>query len=568
MKASNTPFPSNYSILTMEEASGAMLGSMLDGYGAHLALLSFKDTATESSAPSSVDKGEDSGSTTTTHDDSDTAFVATMQIRKLPGEWASLNMPSYPPWHSEPQQSFEEHKEGRMVNESSLPCLTGRNTADAPTPRPYPVKDVLQTASHSESLAPSLDAGTREQQGCTLDFIVETFESMDASTSQGEGFQYQETAGLENNPTSLDSDAPQTYLDSIRGYLDKSLINDFETSQAQAAGSFDQPELSDHQTSFGDPELDLQAAFDTGGGVQMPLADMVLRTIASSSSTSLREAEIEDVIRQNFLSFKYDPLLGASINQVLQQYDCPARPKYDQTKNKMTFSLPQSLAAAESWLSKPQPQFDSTRPNKLLDLPDRVRFMIWRSVLEMPVPKGKTWCIAPTPTIKDLEKMKTNAAGSDGAREQGTPYTSQARRLVTYLEDGKWPLYSRPMNEILALTTVNRQIYAEAMPIFYKYTTFHFNCPIGLEVFLRGMPSRRQYLQRLDIHYDPPQYYLGKWRAAFRLMQETSLKYLRLEINEGSLMGLGEGCSRVEGLEGFSELGKVRGVETVQLAGS
>ena len=321
------------------------------------------------------------------------------------------------------------------------------------------------------------------------------------------------------------------------------------------------------QTQLGsdDSELRLLSALDDGAGPMMSLDKYIIFVLKCAPTRSLSLSEIESKIRGNFASFRADSALQLSISQVLQGFDFPAVAALDDAKQ-LTFTLrPGADTQADDQL-----QLDPSRPTMFWSLPLRVRLQIYRWVLHLPLPKGCAWSIFPTPTYQDICRLRhvdyhdTDAMQTDNVEP---PETTQ-KHLVAEVADGKWALHSRPMNEILALAMVNRQLYAEAMPTFYAHNTFHFSCAIGLESFLRGIPCRRMFLQRLSIHYDPPLFHRGSWRAAFKLLQESGLRYLRLELREEEVMGLGEGYARAEQMPGFGELGKVRGVEVIQMVGS
>lgn len=57
-----------------------------------------------------------------------------------------------------------------------------------------------------------------------------------------------------------------------------------------------------------------------------------------------------------------------------------------------------------------------------------------------------------------------------------------------------------PMNNLLALLSTCKQIYAEAMPYFYRTNTFHFDRCFALHEFLPSMPAERmQHLRVLKL---------------------------------------------------------------------
>lgn len=65
-------------------------------------------------------------------------------------------------------------------------------------------------------------------------------------------------------------------------------------------------------------------------------------------------------------------------------------------------------------------------------------------------------------------------------------------------------LHSRPMQTILALLSVNKSLYMEAVPYFYRVNTFRMFGMRDLGLFVQCLaPSRLEYVRHISFDYDP-----------------------------------------------------------------
>ncbi|KAK6003214.1 hypothetical protein QM012_001059 [Aureobasidium pullulans] len=86
-----------------------------------------------------------------------------------------------------------------------------------------------------------------------------------------------------------------------------------------------------------------------------------------------------------------------------------------------------------------------------------------------------------------------------------------------------------PLNDFLALLSVNKQIYNEAMPEFYHENHFQFRDMGSMKNFLHNIgPERRKHMRNVSVYYDN----LSAAAAGARLLAESdTLQRLTLTIS-------------------------------------
>ena len=243
-------------------------------------------------------------------------------------------------------------------------------------------------------------------------------------------------------------------------------------------------------------------------------------------------------------------VLKGDVDQLLHSYDFPTQP-FQLQNGRIAFKLPLGLKT-------PLPHADAfpipDEPFRLMDLPLRIRLKIYHYALGMPTAHG--WIIDRDHTA--IAPRLYNAALQNPNLPPLCLRTWAAPR---------WTLFSRPLQEILALISTSKAIYNEAMPVFYSANTFRFGSCATLHAFLSGLPTRRPFIKNIILTYDPP-LYDHTCDEAFRLLAQTNLKRLRLLLNEALVLNRGDGWGSVARMPGFYVLERIRGLEELSFAGS
>ena len=234
-----------------------------------------------------------------------------------------------------------------------------------------------------------------------------------------------------------------------------------------------------------------------------------------------------------------------TVEDLLHQYDFPTVPVL--RSSRVSFKL---LPGTNPQSGLFDPSKFHTKPFRLMGLPHRVRLMVYRYVLSLPTADG--WIVD--------EQYTANASHYYDNKPPGDSLQLRTRAA------GHFTLVSPPIQTWMALISVNSKLYKEAMPIFYAHNTLRFSSCTTLHQFLTQVPTRRPFVQRIALHYDPPALN-SSCTAAFTLLSETSLKHLRLELDEGAALVRGNGYGGVARLPGFYALERLRGLESLSFAG-
>ncbi|KAI7222385.1 hypothetical protein KC333_g1135 [Hortaea werneckii] len=119
------------------------------------------------------------------------------------------------------------------------------------------------------------------------------------------------------------------------------------------------------------------------------------------------------------------------------------------------------------------------------------------------------------------------------------------RKWSNSLVKGNEFIIKRSMDNILALLCVNRQVYEEAMPLFYMLNTFHFDhYSFELSKFVESMPkSRFKHLRKLhlDLEGDVYEWLIELWPDVTEALSANAvgLTELRLSMTDDAWLGRG-----------------------------
>ena len=123
-----------------------------------------------------------------------------------------------------------------------------------------------------------------------------------------------------------------------------------------------------------------------------------------------------------------------------------------------------------------------------------------------------------------------------------------------------------PLNDFLALLSVNKQIYNEAMPEFYHENHFQFRDMGSMRNFLHNIgPERRKHMRNVSAYYDN----LSAAAAGARLLTESdTLQKLTLTISATqdpaghfTMNSSRRRFSSLTQIPGFTSMKRLRGVQ-------
>ncbi|KAF2436969.1 hypothetical protein EJ08DRAFT_704512 [Tothia fuscella] len=237
------------------------------------------------------------------------------------------------------------------------------------------------------------------------------------------------------------------------------------------------------------------------------------------------------------------------VDSILHRYDFPTNPIYDENNGEFTFELKNG----REWFVLPKPEVPFTRPFRLMDVPIEFRLKIYKFALCHPLPVNHGWAL----DAANIEEGKAQLDNSD--------WRSQ---FLTTKGVAGFELRTRRIDEVLALLLVNKQVHAEATPVFYRSNYFYFDSAQTLITFLSGIPSRLQFVRNIVFKYDPQRLEDRSYHAAFKLLAQTKIRNLHIIIKEReliqNLLQYGEVCT----LPGIATLGKLRGISSVSFEGN
>ena len=153
-----------------------------------------------------------------------------------------------------------------------------------------------------------------------------------------------------------------------------------------------------------------------------------------------------------------------------------------------------------------------------------------------------------------------------------------------YHEDHNWldvvdsdALMSAPMQTILALLSVNKQVYDEAMPYFYQVNFFNFSSTARFTKFFNRVPiARLQNLGHVSIWVDGGPYYyadpetVGEYLSAVQALSKVkSFRRLEIRTQDDDWFSLPREIKKVLGrTKNFTKIEQLPGIRDLAIAAS
>ena len=188
-----------------------------------------------------------------------------------------------------------------------------------------------------------------------------------------------------------------------------------------------------------------------------------------------------------------------------------------------------------------------------LQLPAELRNTIYEMVMHYP-PSGIY------PAVNAGSEASTFRPISKDSRYHGEPVPLDS---LSYLKDSAAHFYYiQSAQKALSLLLVNKQIYEEALPFFYRLNIFTFTSVTTMAGFLKKLPSSRQrYIRDLAFSYGPGE---GKFaESAFQaLASMENLSKLHVDIVESKWLHR-QPDKKILRLPGLGTLRKIRVEEVV-----
>jgi len=236
--------------------------------------------------------------------------------------------------------------------------------------------------------------------------------------------------------------------------------------------------------------------------------------------------------RHGFHTFTYQRLLEC------ERLECPLQASLpDDTSRPANRIYSSTLASARRHLRRALGN-ELSSFDRLLELPAEVRLMIYEEVLRVPAEELQY-------DDHEFDPKSSNhqlRLSSRGERHELSHYANWTNCLATGRADST-PSYNptrwatEPTSEIMAPLRVNRQIFEEAMPVFYNVNKFHVKSLQELTRMLQHCGARRRACFS-NISFD----YGGKTgpktaMRAFRLLNEVKfLHSLEMSVDEESYL--------------------------------
>ena len=229
-------------------------------------------------------------------------------------------------------------------------------------------------------------------------------------------------------------------------------------------------------------------------------------------------------------------------------FDCWEAPIYDPKRKavvsyyndmlftKVTVPVPQGIIFLRKWL---EPERKGTFP--FIGLPPELRNTVYEMVFSFPR----------TEIYVQLEKK------GHGLALRQRELDNLSKEYICSTHDAVNGLNSAPMQTILALLSVNKQIYAESMPYFYRVNLFNFDTFESLIRFTKNVPMERlQHLGHVFLRLRASNT-VGRLRsggyeislsafqdAAAAISQISSLKALGIEMTDSPWLEMAVANSR------------------------
>ncbi|KAH0338341.1 hypothetical protein KCU81_g7671, partial [Aureobasidium melanogenum] len=286
--------------------------------------------------------------------------------------------------------------------------------------------------------------------------------------------------------------------------------------------------------------------------------ELVLFALAYSSDQWLTTAQIGEFALENSLFYQKQAaqfLFGASlyatprgigslpsrIQNYLRTYGIPVHSRVDDNNTKL-YSM--TGGASYALLEESYKKRSKTTPKKLvtcplLKIPIEIRMKIYHLVLK----------VAGFRLLVGTQSLSV--------------YDDKIPSWESRSQDA---LRMPPLNEVLALLSVNKQVYNETMPEFYQENHFQFRDMGSMKNFLHNIgPERRKHMRNVTVSYDN----LSAAAAGARLLAESdTLQRLTLTISAThdpaghfTVNSSRRRFSTLTQIPGFSSMKRLRGVQ-------
>ncbi|KAI7534924.1 hypothetical protein KC331_g12296 [Hortaea werneckii] len=247
---------------------------------------------------------------------------------------------------------------------------------------------------------------------------------------------------------------------------------------------------ADEEPPFSGGELIVMALIDTDGDT-LP-TDGILRCVINTFKY-YHDVFIDKALQNLGADLDFQDGLGAgvfkNITEAFTEYELPIRESrvMGEKRDPTLWSVSTQAARVylRHWL---EPAREGVFP--FLDLPPEIRNTIYEPPFTFP---------SSGIHVQEADERK----GFDVFfLERIDEHGPCGRKWSNSLVKGNEFIIKRSMDNILALLCVNRQVYEEAMPLFYMLNTFHFDhYSFELQKFVESMPkSRFKHLRKL--HFD------------------------------------------------------------------
>lgn len=294
------------------------------------------------------------------------------------------------------------------------------------------------------------------------------------------------------------------------------------------------------------------------------------------------EASVEASIMRGYQASIIIADFNTTFANLLHRFDIPiesfcADIEYDSDEDELFVSPADAQFFLQKHLTSPEVLAKSRQKCfPFLKLPVEIRLQIYGHVVGLPKSGVAIRQSAKYSKVKEVvvrsKDFDSDLQISDW-EEEAVPVGTRARWNnfeYRHRHDGT---YKCPdLRHHLALLRVNREIFNEAMPVFYSANSFVCSDLIHLEDFLATLaPERREQLRHISFFYTKNTHM--KAAKAFKMLGEIEkLKRLDIVIDEEDFAGLTKSKGErmfpdLLRLPGFHTLRSMRAVKTVQFHG-
>jgi hypothetical protein len=198
----------------------------------------------------------------------------------------------------------------------------------------------------------------------------------------------------------------------------------------------------------------------------------------------------------------------------------------------------------------------------LFKLPVEIRVMIFEEVFRCHADgvQYNDTEFAPKSNTRGLRLSQRGKRPCWEYREDLTRFpASQASSTTHWSMRKNWPSATERTAELMALLFANKQIFEEAMPVFYDVNHFHATRRLELYNMLKHCGARRRlYFTNISFRYTNGSGIKSAARA-FELLKEVKcLRRLEIEVVDTDFFGSNRFATQVHELPGFKVLSGVR----------